>query len=267
MIGSRDTLVMPILYNARHGVELALKLALRRLQYMDLGDGVAKQDHDITALWTQLNGIRFGDAALTAVVAELEPYVRSLGQVDADGQDFRYAVRNDGERSMANHGLVNLKRIRTSLDAVKEQLDYLRWRVFDLAYERDTGAFTAECSRRDLMEIARALPPRADWSLASFDAARDDIRHRFSLSSNAFTRALNVIQANREMGALIGLEFTLSHLTDRKVLDILAAWSALYPPREPEDGPILARIRPRPTPKPGTWPDASTPRSTPIFSI
>lgn len=50
MMGSRDTLVMPILYNARHGVELTLKDAIRDLHRMGLSRDDPIADHDIAAL-------------------------------------------------------------------------------------------------------------------------------------------------------------------------------------------------------------------------
>lgn len=153
-------------------------------------------------------------------------------------------MRKDGERSMAELGLVNLKRIRDSLTGLKEQLDFLRFRVFDLGHERETGTFTGECSRLDLFEIARCLPPRTEWGLAAFDNVRNEVRSRFGLSSKAFARALDMIQRNPEMGAMIGVEFSLAHLTDDKVLQLLGAWGALFPPRPAVAGPILSSIVP-----------------------
>ncbi|PZO71586.1 MAG: hypothetical protein DI636_03415 [Pelagerythrobacter marensis] len=56
MFGSRDTLAMPILFNARHGLELALKFVLRELGAL----GMARPregpvDHDLQAYWVHLN--------------------------------------------------------------------------------------------------------------------------------------------------------------------------------------------------------------------
>lgn len=145
---------------------------------------------------------------------------------------------------MAELGLVNLKRIRDSLTGLKEQLDFLRFRVFDLGHERATGTFTGECSRLDLFEIARCLPPRADWGLAAFDNVRNEVRSRFGLSFRALARALDMIQRNPEMGAMIGIEFSLAHLTDDKVMQLLGAWGTLFPPRPAVVGPLLSRIVP-----------------------
>lgn len=231
LMGNRDTLVMPILYNTRHGVELTLKDAVRQLHRMGLLREGPAIDHDVALPWRQLDEGRFGDNELREIIATLEPYVRSLSRVDADGQSFRYAHRTDEEVSMADRSLVNLLRIRDSLLPLKEQLRFLRWRVAELFDERATGSFTTECSRRDLVAIASRLPPRSEWASDDFDIAKAAIREKYGLSSNAFTRALNVIQTNREMGSLIGLDFDLAHLSDDKVFRILELWGRIWPMR------------------------------------
>jgi len=240
LMGSRDTLVMPILYNTRHGVELALKDAVRDLHRMGLLREGPAIDHDVALPWRLLNEGRFGDETLREIITTLEPYVLSLSRVDADGQSFRYARRTDEEISMADRSLVNLQRIRDSLAPLNEQLRSLQWRVAELFEERATGSFTTECSRRDLVAIARRLPPRSEWASDAFDIARAAVREQYGLSSNAFTRALNVIQTNREMGRIIGLEFALAHLSDDKVLRVLELWGPIWPLRAPRaPGPIL----------------------------
>lgn len=244
LMGSRDTLVMPILYNTRHGVELALKDAVRDLHRMGLLREGPAIDHDVALPWRQLNEGRFSDEALREIITTLEPYVLSLSRVDADGQSFRYARRTDEEISMADRSLVNLQRIRESLVPLNEQLRFLQCRVAELFEERATGSFTTECSRRDLVAIARRLPPRSEWASDAFDIARAAVREQYGLSSNAFTRALNVIQTNREMGPIIGVEFDLAHLSDDKVLRVLELWGPIWPLRASRaPGPILLAER------------------------
>lgn len=244
MMGSRDTLVMPILYNGRHAIELSLKSAVRRLYGLGLVTDPPSMDHDIIALWRHLGERWLPDEALRTIVASLRPFALSLGKVDEGGQDFRYAQRADGQLSMPDHALVNLKRVRNSLTELKEQLDHLQWRVLGLQREYHTGSFTAECSRRDLTMIATLLPPRSGWHHEAFNTAKSIIRERFQLSSNAFSKALDRIQNSRELGAAIGLEFNLAHLTDAKVMHVLELWSPLFPLRDrPSDRPLT--IQPR----------------------
>jgi len=86
MFAKRDTLVLPILYNARHAIELSLKFATERL----IGACVIKDDgrrvtHNIKAYWDHLQNNTIGDEKLSRTIAALKPFVGSLSQIDSDG--------------------------------------------------------------------------------------------------------------------------------------------------------------------------------------
>lgn len=226
----RDTLVMPILYNARHAVELALKFAIDTL--VDggvLAAGHAK-NHDIKSHWDLLMAVKLGDTALRERVAALKPFIDSLHSIDDDGQQLRYAETQDGQKSLEDKAVCNLELIRASLTDLNGLLLRMRHRALDLAEERRSGTFTKELSRSDLFEAARMLPPRTEWGADSFMDAKAKVRERFGLSSNQFCRALNVMQGHRELGALLGVEFDLTHLADADIHLIVAEWANDLPP-------------------------------------
>ena len=237
MIRSRDSLVMPILFNARHGVELALKSALRRLRAVGIGLEGAGQDHDIVGLWRKLDPKKLGDEILVGIASEIGPFVVSLGQVDEDGQEFRYPYRRDGAKSLEEYKLANLQRIRASLESLQLQLELLDLRVGEIEDERRAGAFTDQCSRRDLVQIARMLPARSDWNRPEFGAARAAVKARFGLSSNGFSRALKVIEATRELASQIGIESELLHVSDEKLMAVLEIWSSRHPREVDQNSP------------------------------
>jgi hypothetical protein len=54
MYGKRDTLVMPILYNARHALELLLKFAINQLYEMGVIKDPHPKNHDIMSHWALL---------------------------------------------------------------------------------------------------------------------------------------------------------------------------------------------------------------------
>lgn len=236
LAGQRDTLAMPILFTARHGLELSMKHAIRELAGGGILNEPPPENHDIAALWEVLANVPRCDGHLPQLVAAAEPFVRSLAAVDEDGQALRYHVRRDGAKSLADHSLVNLEVILKSLKALQAVLHDLGYRVTDLVEERRSGTCTPACSRSDLFVIARRLPPRADWRSAAFEAARAAIREAFGLSGRQFSDALNVIQKHRELGAIIGLEFELSHLDDDSAISAIVQWRSLHP-RPPADAP------------------------------
>jgi hypothetical protein len=56
LLGKRDTLVLPILYNARHAIELTLKFTKKHLiQASILQDNGQKTNHNIQQYWDYLN--------------------------------------------------------------------------------------------------------------------------------------------------------------------------------------------------------------------
>ncbi len=118
LYGSRDTLVMPILYNCRHGLELSLKYAIDRLHKTGMLTTGHPANHDIESHWQHLQAgavgsvNALGDSTLRRLVAELEPYVKSLAAIDDDGQELRYAKNRNGQASLSDKAIVNLCHIR-----------------------------------------------------------------------------------------------------------------------------------------------------------
>jgi hypothetical protein len=61
MFEKRDTLVLPILYNARHAVELVLKYTIDRLVAAGVLQTAPPRNHDIQAHWQHLKDAAVGD--------------------------------------------------------------------------------------------------------------------------------------------------------------------------------------------------------------
>ncbi|RWA81325.1 MAG: DUF3775 domain-containing protein [Mesorhizobium sp.] len=238
MYERRDTLILPILYTARHSIELALKLAIGELVKMRIIDQLHAKNHDILSHWQLLDRTVLGDATVRRIVTEIEPFIRSLSQVDDDGQGLRYHEKQDGQRSLADKPLANLLVVRASLDKLADLLKQLKFRVFDLTYERSTGSYTRDCSRRDLFEIAKMLPQIGQWNSEQFDVAKRAVCEQFGIGSRKFSDALNVIKVNREMKVLLGEETALSHLSDDSVLFVVEQWRLRHPRRQGGRNPL-----------------------------
>jgi hypothetical protein len=235
MFVARDTLVLPILYNARHGVELSLKFAMTRL----LAAGILKVshavNHDIASHWQHLQQASIGDEAIRRHLSELQPYIMSLASIDDDGQQLRFATDVEGNPSLEDKPLANIQVIRNSLVVLQKVLRDLKNHLLRLCAENTLGSHTEECSRMDLMSIARMLPPRTEWSSASFTTAKQSVQERYKLSGKKFCTALDAIQANREMNAQLGVEAILTHLTDANARMLIDQWSTVHPVRQRAD--------------------------------
>lgn len=226
---SRDTLVLPILYNARHAIELSLKYAIKRLYAAGVLLEDAKANHDITKHLEKINRARIGDCALRELVKRIEPYVQSLSAIDADGQQLRYSRDQEGNRSLENRPLANLNVIRESLAELSRILQKLKNRIHSFCEENSTGTKTAICSRSDLEYIARELSVVKDRRSPAFVELKARIKERFGLGNKTFDDAVAVIETNPELAVYVGVESELKYLSDEKAKFFAENWTKLHP--------------------------------------
>lgn len=236
LVGKRDTLVLPILYNARHAIELALKFATEHLIKASLiKDDGRKLSHNIKAYWDHLHNSAIGDEKLSQTIAALKPYIDSLSQIDSDGQELRYHRNRDDDPSLADHAVANLRLIRASLRELEKLISTLKYRTVDFIDERAGGSYTNRCSRTDLLAIARILPRRDFWNTDVFDQQKAVVKERYGLSNKQFSIALDRIQENREMRSALGMASDLLHLTDDDIISVVEQWRRLHPVREQDE--------------------------------
>lgn len=239
MFGKRDTLVLPILYNARHAVELVLKFVTVRLAIAELIPPSRRANHNISRYLLEiLRTAELGDEQLRKQFQSLKPYVDSLSRIDRDGQELRYHLNRFDDPSLSDYSLANLEVIRESLSELAEIISILKNRVIRFIDERRTGVFTRRCSRRDLLAIAQAVPRRESWNSALFSKQKVSIKTRYGLSSRGFSDALDAIQTNREMKAIIGIESDLMYITDEEIMWMVEQWRLIHPRREGSGGVI-----------------------------
>ena len=231
----RDTLVMPILYNARHSIELHLKLFIDALVDVGILRTGHRANHDIASQFSHLHNARIADLKTRTLLDQLKPFVDSLSHIDNDGQEFRYFENRDGDPSLEGKALANIAVIGSSLTDLKTVLNDLRYRTWSLCDEYQTGTHTNWLSRNDLFDIAALLPKRENWSDLSFDDAKDTAMTIFGISKKQFTIALDKMQEARELKAALGVETPLVHLTDDKAIFLAEQWKIIHPPREPSD--------------------------------
>lgn len=228
----RDTLVMPILYNARHSIELHLKLIIDEFVKAGLLATGHRANHDIASQFLHLRDSQLPDLSIRFHVDRLRPFVDSLSHIDDDGQEFRYFKNRDGDRSLEGKALANIAVIERSLKELKAILSDLKYRTWTLCDEYRTGTHTNQLSRKDLFEIAATLPPRSNWSEPQFDVAKRSVKERFGIGNRQFSIALKLLQETRELKAALSIETSLVHLNDDKAVFLAEQWKIIHPPRE-----------------------------------
>lgn len=235
MYEKRDTLVLPILYNARHAIELTLKLVIGQLVEGGVLQAGHPKNHDIASDFEFLEGHAIPDRFFRDRLSALSPYVVSLSQVDDDGQELRFHQNRSGERSMEGKALASITVIGESLSVLQRILQDLKRRSYSLREEWWTSTRTSHCSRRDLVAIAEMLPERSEWASQNFDDCKNEIKDRFGLGSRQLSAALNKIQETRGLSCKLGIETELVHLSDQKAKFLLGEWDKIHPPRNSGD--------------------------------
>jgi hypothetical protein len=242
MFEKRDTLVLPILHNARHAVELSLKFVTDRLAAVGLVPAPERRNHNIKAYWDRLHAASLGDEKLSQTIMAMKAFIDSLSLIDRDGQELRYHLNNADDPSLSEYSLANLEVIRESLSELSEIISVLKYRTMSFLDERETGTYTNRCSRHDLLVIAQLMPCREFCSDGIFDQQKTLVKARFNLSNRQFSKALDVIQSNREMKAILGVETPLLHISDDEIVWVVEQWRRLHPPRDEDVNDLGIRL-------------------------
>ena len=202
-IGEHDDLINPVLYSARHGIELAIKYVLYKLNESDIDTNTA-QTHKISELWREFQRVCDFDRRLQIFYSELNNLVMQMDEADPDGQDFRYPTDNEGNPTQEGKVIVDLINARTVIVFLSEQLKELCFLSDKIVRERSLGAYTKELSRVELKRLSEQLPPIGSWKYGDdFQVTKEKWKVEFELSNTAFSRAVDFIKSHREFSGNI----------------------------------------------------------------
>jgi hypothetical protein len=113
----RQFVIYPILFNYRHGVELAMKWII--VCYGGRGVGGIEEDHDLWKLWKQCR----------AIIEEYQPddhddadaveqIIKDFHDLDKAGVSFRYGWGKDGKHIKLPNHMIDLENIRDVMEGV-----------------------------------------------------------------------------------------------------------------------------------------------------
>lgn len=128
--GILDRLVYPISFNARHYVELSLKLTLESLRLIyksrrRLCQVNGLKGHSLKILMDEVKRLSAIDSVYKEVVAELEGYVSDYYKIDDSAETFRFSKSHDGKKHLENQNCINLKDFAENFSKMSELLEWL----------------------------------------------------------------------------------------------------------------------------------------------
>jgi hypothetical protein len=100
--GSLDSVVYPLVFMYRQGIELKLKSLLPLARRLGGRDAKKDHQHQLLPMWKELRALleEFGPSTGTHDLVEVESFIEQLHEVDSGSFAFRYPTDRKGEVSL-----------------------------------------------------------------------------------------------------------------------------------------------------------------------
>lgn len=209
-----DSLIYPMCFCARHYIELFLKQNIEALPSINSQNIDLNKIHNIETLWGKfVEGTNF-DERLKKIVKEMEPIISDFSNIDPTSQTFRYPTNKESQLHLKDLDIICLRNLVSNFKKLTKDIEEYEFTCEYLFSEYSTGTTTSKLSRYDIEKIAKELPPKESWRETIFDDVKKKIRNQYSLSSNDFSKAVNIIKKHREFSQYINLEIRIPELTN-----------------------------------------------------
>ncbi|MGL4447528.1 MAG: hypothetical protein ACRCYV_09005 [Aeromonas sp.] len=226
LIGQLDTLVHPILYCARHAIELTVKSVLYTLNNCDLkAEEKIITGHSLNKLWGIFHTVANNDSRLLDLYIEINPILVELDAADPNGEDFRYPFRNqNSEQTLKGKSIVDLVTVKNMIEVLKNKLESLLITAELVSVQRNLKTYTQELNRDQLKKLA--IDCGKDKS-EYFCDTQAIWQNTHKLSKRAFRRAVDVINKHREFSGYMGKENDFIAISD-DLLDTIIDFKLNY---------------------------------------
>jgi hypothetical protein len=102
-----------------------------------------------------------------------------------------------------------------------------------LIEEYHQNTYTNELSREDIREISNTLPNTDEWTKASFNDIKEEIRKKYGLSNRKLSRVIDIIKSHRKFCSNIGLEKPLAELSKTSLIKYINIYNSFMSKRYP----------------------------------
>jgi hypothetical protein len=114
----REILIYPILYNYRHGVELAMKWIIVRYGRYSSSEAGRIEHHDLWNLWQICRRIITEVGTDGEAILIVEQVIKELHDLDRRALAFRYSHNKKGALIALPDALIDLENVRDVMEAV-----------------------------------------------------------------------------------------------------------------------------------------------------
>lgn len=230
---SRDTLVYPFWFCCLHTMELYLKLAVKRLNWIWMKkkttlnvDQLEKYKkairshkiNELIELFIDLVVIDIDTKYAFTQMKNFEEYLKDYF-FDEDADAFRYTFKsNQNDINLEGKRIINLTVLYAKFEELYKQLDWFCNYIFaELFQDYKTKTFTKNLNRNQIFEISKKLPAFQQWNEDSFDDTKKSIKAKYNINSRELTQVLEFIKTIPYFSANINKEITLGSIISKDV--------------------------------------------------
>lgn len=225
-----DLLVYPIVYNARHSIELSLKIVIKMLWVIEKKKGIGCSNeilterkkklhtHNIEELYKIAYDYENIDKRIPSYFENIEDII-SFYYFDEEGDAFKYELNKEEQPHMINNKIshISIELLEREFKEVMRKFDELIYFLDKCIAEYSLGTCTKSLSRSDIQDISKKLPDYEEWKTEKFKEIKNQIKQEYHLGSKEFSDAVNLIKKNRLFSTNIGCERIFGTITENEL--------------------------------------------------
>lgn len=225
-----DLLVYPIVYNARHSIELSLKIVIKMLWEIEKKKGIGCSNeilterkkklhtHNIEELYKIAYDYENIDKRIPSYFENIEDII-SFYYFDEEGDTFKYELNKEEQPHMINNKIshISIELLEREFKEVMRKFDELIYFLDKCIAEYSLGTCTKSLSRSDIQDISKRLPDYEEWKTEKFKEIKNQIKQEYHLGSKEFSDAVNLIKKNRLFSTNIGCERIFGTITENEL--------------------------------------------------